>query len=255
MQRYCNPCKAPPEPPKVTPSTSITQQQLPAYPYPGTPTSSVSLTHLAPSSAPPSIAFASVRITRRKGGLHAEHHTGATIFGACPNGELRTLADTVTATPPPTTIRPCNIWVVVDAMADIDLTKRLTDLPLHRAPESGLTTQALGLWIAFRGMHPLDALQIVKQESHCYTYSNGRADTHAKHQNTNHTPRLEHVRLDGPHSRDKQYHYHTPIQQLANTLSHPANTELLQRLKDSVCTPLYYSALRPDSLPAHLQKP
>ena len=54
---------------------------------------------------------------------------------------------------------------------------------------------------------------------------------------------------------DKQYHYPTPIQQLATTLGHPANTELLRRLEDSVRTPLYYSALRPDSLPAHLQKP
>ena len=54
--------------------------------------------------------------------------------------------------------------------------------------------------------------------------------------------------------RDKQYHYPTPIQQLATTLGHPANTKLLRRLEDSVHTPLYYSALRPESLPAHLQK-
>ena len=43
--------------------------------------------------------------------------------------------------------------------------------------------------MAFRGKHAQDALQMVKQESHRYTYGNGRADTHAKHQNTNHTPR------------------------------------------------------------------
>ena len=131
-------------------------------------------------------------------------------------------------------------------------------------------------------MHPQGALHIVKQESHRYTYGNGRADTHAKHRNTNHAPELEHVRLDTTHhsnlqhlppipsetqpphwvpedtpytDRDKQYHYPTPIQQLATTLGHPANTELLQRLEESVRTPLYYAALRPDSLPAHLQKP
>ena len=34
----------------------------------------------------------------------------------------------------------------------------------------------------------------------------------------------------------------------------PANTELLRRIKDSVRTPLYYSALRLDNLPTHLQK-
>ena len=230
----------------------------------------------------PTVGCASVRITRRADGLHVEHHTGTTIFGASSHGELRTMADAVTATPPPTTVRPRNIWVVVDATVDIHLTRRLADLPLHKALDSGLTTQALGLWMAFKGMHPQDALHIVKQESHRYAYGNGRADTQAKHQNTNHTPGLERVRLDTPHhshlqhlppiplaaqppqwmpedtpytDRDKQYHYPTPIQQLAATLGHPANTELLRRLENSVHTPLYYSALRPDSLPAHLQKP
>ena len=230
----------------------------------------------------PTVGCASVRISRHADGLHVEHHTGATIFGASSHGELRTMADAVTATPPPTTIRPRIIWVVVDATVDIHLTRRLADLPLHKALESGLTTQALGLWMAFRGMHPQDALHIVKQESHRYAYGNEHADTQAKHQNTSHTPGLEHVRLDTPHhshlqhlppippatqppelmpedtpytDRDKQYHYPTSIQQLATTLGHPANTEPLRRLEDSVHTPLYYSALRPDPLPAHLQKP
>ena len=229
----------------------------------------------------PMVDCASVRVTRRADGLHVEHHTGATIFGASSHGELRILAGAVTATPPPAMIQPRNIWVVVDATVNIHLTRRLADMPLHRALESGLTTQALELWMAFRGMHPQDALHIVKQESHRYTYSNRRADTHAKHQSTSHTPGLEHVRLDTPHhshqqhlppipsatqspqwmpedapytDRDKQYHYPTPIQQLATTLGHPANTELLRRLKDSVHTPLYYSALRRDSLAAHVQK-
>ena len=146
-----------------------------------------------------------MRITRHADGSHVEHHTGATIFGASSHGELRTMADAINATPPPTTIRPRNIWVVVDATVDIHLTRRLADLPLHKALESGLTTQALGLWMAFRGMHPRDALHIVQQESHRYAYGNGRADTQAKHQNTSHTPGLEHVRLDTPHHRHLQH--------------------------------------------------
>ena len=120
----------------------------------------------------PTVGCASLRITRHADGLHVEHHTGATIFGASSHGQLRTMADAVTATPPPTTIRPRNIWVVVDATVDIHLTRRLADLPLHKALESGLTTQALGLWMAFKGMHPQDALHIVKQESHRYAYGN-----------------------------------------------------------------------------------
>ena len=120
---------------------------------------------------------------------------GPPSLGASSHGELGTLADAVTATPPPATIRPRNIWVVVDATVDIHLTRRLAD----KALESGLTTEAFGLWMAFRGMHPQDALHIVKQESHRYIYRNGRADTQAKHQSTSHTRGLEHVRLDTPH--------------------------------------------------------
>ena len=69
----------------------------------------------------PTVGCASVRITRHAYGLHVEHHTGATISGASSHGELRTMADAVIATPPPTTIRPRNIWVVVDATVDIHL--------------------------------------------------------------------------------------------------------------------------------------
>ena len=40
----------------------------------------------------------------------------------------------------------------MDATVNIHLTRRLADLSLHRALESGGTTQALGLWMAFGGM-------------------------------------------------------------------------------------------------------
>ena len=204
----------------------------------------------------PTVGCASERITRCADGLHVEHHTGATIFGASTHGELRILADTVSATPTPTATQPRNIWLVVDTTVDIHRTKHLAELPLHKALESGLTTQALGLWMAFRGMQPQDALHIVKEESHCYSYGNGCADTHAKNWNSKQTPGLEHVRLDTTHyshlqhvppiptatrpphwvpedtpytDKDKQYHYATPILQLATTLGRPANPQLIPR--------------------------
>ena len=83
-----------------------------------------------PQQRTPTVGCASVLITRRADSLQAEHHDGATIFGASSLGELRTLADAVTATLPPTTIRPPNISVVVDTTVDIHLSKRLADLPL-----------------------------------------------------------------------------------------------------------------------------
>ena len=129
---------------------------------------------------------------------HVEHHSGATIFALSSHGELRTLTDTVNTLLRPTTTQPRNIWVVVAATVDIHLTKRRAELPLQKALEYGLTTQALVLWMAFRGMHPVDTLHILKQESHPHIYGNGRADRYAKQHNTNHTPEVKHVRLDTP---------------------------------------------------------
>ena len=149
----------------------------------------------------PTVGCASVRISRHADGLHVEHHTGATIFGASSHGELRCLADAITTTLPPATIQPRNIWVVVVSTIDIHLTRRLAD----KALESGLTTQGLGLWMAFRGIHLEDTLHIVKQESHRYTYGNGCTDTQAKHQSTSHTSGLKHVRLDTPHHSRLQH--------------------------------------------------
>ena len=121
--------------------------------------------------------------------------SGCTFFSWLFFFSAATARDTVGATPAPTTSNPCNIWVVVDATVNIFLTKRLAELLLHKALKSGLSTQGLDLWMTFRGMHPQDALHSVKQESHGYAYSNGRADTHAKHRNTKQTPELKHIRL------------------------------------------------------------
>ena len=78
-----------------------------------------------------------------------ERHTEAPIFRASSHGNVRTLADTVSATPAPTISHSCNIWVVVDATVNIHLTKHLAELPLDKALEPGLTTQALRLSMTF----------------------------------------------------------------------------------------------------------
>ena len=207
--------------------------------------------------------------------LHRSHHLRASS-----HVELRTLADIIYTKPPPATTKPSNTWVVVDATVDIHLTKCLAGLRLNKGLQSSLTTQTSGLWMAFRGMHPQDALHIVKQESHGYVCGNGRTTMHAKHQNTNPAPEFEHVRVDTAHHShlqhppriplatqpphwvpddtpytDRNRQYPTPIEQVATILVHPANTELLRPLVDSVSNPLYNGALRRDSLPAHLQYP
>ena len=57
----------------------------------------------------PTVSCSSVRVTWRPDGLHVEHQTGAIIFRTSSHGDLRTLADTINATRPPTTMRPWNI--------------------------------------------------------------------------------------------------------------------------------------------------
>ena len=74
---------------------------------------------------------------------YSSHHAHRCVVNY---GELRTLADTISATPASATTLPRNTWVVVYAKVDSHLTKGLAELSLHKALESGLTTQALGLY-------------------------------------------------------------------------------------------------------------
>ena len=92
----------------------------------------------------PMVCCAPVRVNRRADELHVEHHTGATIFGVSSNSQVRTWADMVNTTLPPTTSQPRNITVILDATVDIHLTKCLAELSLYSELESVLTTQAMG---------------------------------------------------------------------------------------------------------------
>ena len=113
----------------------------------------------------PTVGCASVRMTRHADGLHVEHRTGATIFVASSQGELRTLADAVTATPPSATIRPRNIWVVVDATVDIHLTRRLATCFSTGHSNPATPHKHWGYGWHSGASTPGDALHIVKQES------------------------------------------------------------------------------------------
>ena len=95
-RRYCNPRKQPREPPKGNPvyiyhPTAIARLSA---------TSDTDIIYTSGTQhCTPTVGCSSLRITRQADGLHVEHHTGATILRASSHGELRTLADAVTATP------------------------------------------------------------------------------------------------------------------------------------------------------------
>ena len=119
------------------------------------------------------------------GRLHQNHLTGATIFGASSNGELKTLpivVDAVNDTHQEPRYHTHHVWVVVDAAVDLQIVCRLARQPLHKATESSLGGQALHLWTALRRLPKHIVLHLVKEESHRYSLGNGHIDLHAHNQ-------------------------------------------------------------------------
>ena len=83
------------------------------------------------------------------------------------------------------------MWVVVDAAVDFQIVGKLAQQRLHKATDSGLGTQALHLWAAFRRLPKHVVLHLVKQESHRYSLGNGHIDLHAHNQLAEHMPDSE----------------------------------------------------------------
>ena len=143
------------------------------------------------------------------GRLHQHHITGATIFGASSHGKLKTLAivvDAVNDTHQELRDHRHHVWVVVDAVVDSQIARRLARQPLHKATDSSLGTQALHLWTALRRLPKHVVLHLVKQESHRYSLGNIHIDLHAHNQLAEHMPDGE-----DPPLRD---HMHTHLKHL-----------------------------------------
>ena len=99
-----------------------------------------------------------------------------------------------------------HLWVVVHAVIEFQIVRKMARKPLHKATDSSLGTQALHLWVALRRLPKHIVLHLVKQESHPYSLGNGHIDLHAHNQPAEHMPDGEDPPL--------QDHMHTHLQHL-----------------------------------------
>ena len=99
-----------------------------------------------------------------------------------------------------------HVWVVVHAVVDFQIVRKLAQQPLNKATDSGLGTQALHLWVALRHLPKHIVLHLVKQESHRYSLGNRHIDLHTHNQLAEHMP-------DGG-DPPLQDHMHTHLQLL-----------------------------------------
>ena len=217
------------------------------------------------------------------GRLHQHHLTGATIFRASSHGELKTLAIVVDAdndTNQEPSDHAHHVWVVVDAAVDFRIVRRLAQQPLQKATDSSLGTQALHLWTALRRLPKHVVLPLVKQESHRYSLGNRHIDLHAHIQLAEHMPDGEDPPLrDNMHTHLQHlppvprpgepptwvpddriyndtgwaYHYPEPVRTMAHIRGSQADSALLSRLRHTMRTALYFSALDRSLILVHLQ--
>ena len=173
-----------------------------------------------------------------------------------------------------------HVWVVVDAVVDFQIVRKLARQPLHTATDSSLGTRALHLWTALRRLPKHVVLHFVKQESHRSSLGNGHIDLHAHNQLAGHMPDGEdpplqdhmHTHLQHlppipqpgeppawvPDERvyndtGRVYHYPQPIRTMAHIRGSQAANTLVNHLQHKMQTALYFSALDPSLIPVHLQ--
>ena len=96
--------------------------------------------------------------------------------------------DAVTANSKLPQSQPHNVWVLIDAVVDLQMVWHLAKQPLHKATDSSLGTQALHLWMALQNLPGHFVVRLIKQESHHYNVGNKHIDLHAHNQLAEHVP-------------------------------------------------------------------
>ena len=205
----------------------------------------------------PTVGCASVRITRHAEGLHVEHHTGATIFGASCHGPAPQHPGSrgrhgqhpphqAPCRPAPahgTRVRPHHTSVgTIDGLQGHAPPGR----PTHS--QTGVTLLRIGQWMRRH------AGQTPEHQPHprARTRATGHPTPQAPAAPAPDTPGHTAPRMDA-----RGHAVHRSRQAVPLPHTHPATGHYTGPPSEhrTPPTPLYYSALRPDSLPAHLQKP
>ena len=119
---------------------------------------------------PPKAGAAAVRV---KGvGQETESVVERMVSGAASHGEVQAVADVVGKIGEE--VR--EVWMVVDAEADMASLRRLASRPLHEAPGTGLAWQVYAIWHGLEMKKVPLVIHLVKQESHRAGVGNHEAD-------------------------------------------------------------------------------
>ena len=119
---------------------------------------------------PPKAGAAAVRV--RGVGQVTESVVGKMLYGAASHGEVQAMADVVGEIGEE--VR--EVWMVVDAEADMASLRRLASRPLHEALGTGLASQVYAIWHGLEMKEVPLVKHLVKQESHRAGVGNHEAD-------------------------------------------------------------------------------
>ena len=196
-----------------------------------------------------------------------------TVYGAASHGEVQAGADVVGKIGEE--VR--EVWMVVDAEADMASLRRLASRPLHEALGTGLASQVYAIWHGL-GMKKVPlVIQLVKQESDRAGVGNHEADGAAQAVDKEQEPewkvpeRKEHLHLvhipprvgeeekarwvvEEDRGKRELRVYPQPVHMLAQVRGGPEVVELKEYLQGKVGQRVHYlNVLRLETLPKRLQ--
>ena len=195
------------------------------------------------------------------------------VYGAVSHGEVQVVADVVGEIAED--VR--EVWMVVDAEADMASLRRLARRPLYEALGMGLASQVYAIWHGLEMKKVPLVIHLVKQESHRAGVGNHEADEAAQAVDKEQEPewrvqeRKEHLHLvhipprvgeeekarwvvEEDRGKQELRVYPKPVHMLAQVQGGPELVELNKYLEGKVGQRVHYpSVLRPESLPKRLQ--
>ena len=220
---------------------------------------------------PPEAGAAAVRV--KWVGQETEVIVDKVVYGAASHGEVQAVADVVGRQGEDVT----EVWMVVDAAADIASGRRLATSPLHEALGTGLASQVYTIWHGLEMRSVPLVIHLAKQESHRAGVGNHKADGAVQAVDREQEPgwrvpeRKEHLHvmhipprvaeeararlvLEEDSGRRELRVYPQPVHMLARVRGGLEVVALSTYLEAGVAQQVHFlNVLRPETLPKRLQ--